>query len=171
MTRERQASSQEAPVAVRVRLTVLRVGDFEVAISGRVARTLPLGSPLPRDLAHGDARLPVVDLRVVLGVEEKEPVEDQDEEQRKEQERGDRLGVVVVQAGCSRALVADDLVGTELWELLAPQPLPALYSARERQPFAGLLPRPDGRVLALLDLERIAPRQPSEGGAARLVGE
>jgi chemotaxis signal transduction protein len=132
------------------RATAFAVGGVEYLVTGRVARSLPAPRPLPPRFEHGGEEFPVVDLPALFGSAE-------------EPECGPLLLLVERRTGeeagggtVRRALVVERLVGTEVLDADAVQPVPAVYPEDERRRWRGLLPRPDGRLAVVLRLEGLA---------------
>jgi len=141
------------------RATAFAVGGVEYLVAGRIARSLPAPRPLPPRFEHGGDEFPVVDLPAVFG--SGEASECGPLLLLVERRSGETSGGAVVR----RALVVEELVGTEVLDADALQPVPAVYPEAERRRWRGLLPRPDGRVAVVLRLEGL------DGGAAAAEGE
>lgn len=131
------------------RATVFAVGGVEYAVTGRVPRSLPAIRPLPAAVAHGGADFPVVDLPALFGHEAGAG--------------GEGLVLLVEQDGLRRALVVEEVVGLETLDPESLQPVPEVYPPAERRRWRGLLPREDGRVLAVPRLEELPVAAEAEG--------
>jgi hypothetical protein len=128
-----------APAGGVRRVTVFAVGPVDYGVLGRIPRSLPLPATLPASILHDGAEFPVVDLPAAFGIDLAADTE--------------RRLFLVEEGAARRALLVDRLVGTETFDLNAVQPLPAVYPEDERRRWRGLLPRPDGTIVALLCLE------------------
>jgi hypothetical protein len=147
----RAAGNGRAP-----RATVVAVGGVEYLVAGRVPRLLPAPRPLPPRFEHGGQDFPVVDLPAAFasgGAADGEPL------------------MLLIEQGpegadgrvLRRALVVERLVGTEVLDPEAVQPVPAVYPESERRRWRGLVPRPDGRVAVVLRLEGLPAAGTPEG--------
>jgi hypothetical protein len=133
---------QPPAVGQLVRLAVFAAGEVEYAVAGRVPRSLPAPSPLPRAVRHAEALYPVVDLAEAFGLAAAPG--------------GERLLFLVEDGAVRRALVVERLVGAESFDLERVEPIPEIYPEAERRRFRGLLLRPDGGLVVLLRLEALA---------------
>jgi hypothetical protein len=152
MTAPRAAGKGRAP-----RATVFAVGGVEYLVAGRVPRSLPAPRPLPSRFEHGGDDFPVVDLPAAFasaGEAHCEPLMLLIE-QRPEAGADGRV--------LRRALVVERLVGTEILDPAAIQPVPAVYPESERRRWRGLVARPDGRVAVVLRLEGLPAAGAAEG--------
>lgn len=123
-----------------VRVMLVSVGAVLCAIRGRVWRSLPTIRPLPPTVHHEGREFPVLDLPRLFGVGRGESAE------------GGDLMLLLEQDDLRRALVVDGLGGFSELDPEALQPVPDTYPEAERRRWEGLLPRPDGGVLAVLRL-------------------
>ena len=120
---------------------VLAVGAVRYAVESAGTHRWQGTPPLPVALRHHGHSFRVVDLRRLFGLPPRP---------------ASRSALLLVERpGAGVALVADELVGEQALDLAAAQPLPAIYGARERCWFRGLLPQSDGQVLVLLRPEAL----------------
>lgn len=143
------------------RATAFAVGGVEYLVAGRVPRSLPAPRPLPPRLEHRGEQYPVIDLPALCG--SREETECGPLVLLIEQEPGGRDGGGALR----RALVVERLLGSEVVDPEAVQPVPAAYPESERRRWRGLVPRPDGRLAVVLRLEGLPPA----GAGAAAEGE
>lgn len=140
------------------RAVLISVGAVQYAVIGRVLRSLAAIRPLPQTVHHESHDFPVLDLPRLFGVG-KEATDD-----------GSELILLIEQEGLRRALVVEGLAGFIDLDPSLLQPLPEIYPQEERRCWEGLLPRPDGRVLAVPRLVELPAgvaafrRAPPDGG-------